>query len=463
MANVMRHDATFAVACDVLVIGAGAAGSIAALRAHEAGAHVVVLERDGLARGSTALSAGLVPAAGTRFQATIGIADSPPQFAADIMAKCHGEADPDTVATVAEAVGPALEWLADRHGLAFSVIDNFTYPGHAARRMHALPSRSGSELMDRLRLAIETAGIDVVFNARAETLLIGPHGRIVGVAFIRPDGAREMIGCRAVVLACNGYGGNASRVAKHIPTMARALYFGHPGNQGDALAWGETLGAATRHLSGYQGHGSVAHPHGILITWATMTEGGYQVTLDGARFANETQGYSEQAEVVLRQRDGLVWSIFDDRIAGIARQFEDFRTALSAGAIVTADTVDELARRCHLPVDDFSRTATEVDHLKIAGAIDRFGRAWASQPVLVAPFCAVKVTGAVFHTQGGLVVDRQARVVDDKGDPIVGMYAAGGAACGVSGAQASGYLSGNGLLTAVAYGFIAGAQAGENC
>ena len=64
------------------------------------------------------------------------------------------------------------------------------------------------------------------------------------------------------------------------PNSANALYFGHEGNQGDALLWGQTLGAATRHLSGHQGHGSVAHPHGILITWATITEGGFQVNLE---------------------------------------------------------------------------------------------------------------------------------------------------------------------------------------
>ena len=109
--------------------------------------------------------------------------------------------------------------------------------------------------------------------------------------------------------------------------MDGALYFGHAGNRGDAVLWGEALGAELRAMSGYQGHGSVAHPHGILITWAVIMEGGFQVDAQGKRFSDETHGYSEQAAVVLQKPGGVAFDIFDARIAAIARQFEDFRTA----------------------------------------------------------------------------------------------------------------------------------------
>jgi fumarate reductase flavoprotein subunit len=448
-----------AASCDVLIIGAGAAGLIAALRAREAGASVIVLERDALPRGSTALSAGLIPAAGTRFQKDAQIADSETQFTADILAKSHNEADPKAVSTVVSAIGPTLEWLSDQHGLPFSVIENFSYPGHSASRMHGLPSRSGQELMDRLRNAAEAASIDIITSARAETLLVDTSGLIKGVRFVRPDKTTEEVGCAALILACNGYGGNKALVEEHIPDLANALYFGHSGNQGDALAWGEAFGAQTKHLSGHQGHGSVAHPQGILVTWATMTEGGFQVNLAGERFSDESHGYSEQAEAVLAQPEGVVWSIFDDRIAAIARQFEDFRSAEAVGAVVEAQWLGELADATRLPIAVLQMTLTEVQRYRANGETDRFGRNWTGISQLQSPFRAVKVTGALFHTQGGLVVDVQARVLGSKGLPIPRLFAAGGAACGVSGSQASGYLSGNGLLTAVAYGSIAGMAA----
>jgi fumarate reductase flavoprotein subunit len=450
---------------DVAVVGAGAAGLIAALRAHTSGARVVVFERDAVPSGSTALSAGLIPAAGTRFQRAAGLDDSVALFAADILAKADGEPDAAAVATATATVGPALEWLADAHGLPFSVIADFRYPGHSAYRMHGLPSRSGAELMDRLRAAAEAAGIDIVCNAHVTGLVATrePSGtcRVNGVALVRPDGAHEQIIAHATILACNGYGGNKTLVAKHIPEMTGALYFGHPGNTGEAILWGQKLGAAVRHLGGYQGHGSVLHPHGILLTWATITEGGFQTDLAGRRFHNEAKGYSEAAASVLTQPDGVAWTIFDSRIAGIARQFEDFRRAEAAGAILSAPDVATLATRTRIPLAALTEIFADVAAAKSSNATDGFGRTWAGAPQLAPPYCAARVTGALFHTQGGLVVDGDARVLGTDGRPLPGLFAVGGAACGVSGAHAHGYLSGNGLLTAVAYGYRAGTIAGQ--
>lgn len=78
---------------------------------------------------------------------------------------------------------------------------------------------------------------------------------------------------------------------------------------------------------------------------------------------------------------------------------------------------------------------------------------------LIAPYFAARVTGALFHTQGGLVVDTNARVLRGDGTPLPNLFAGGGAARGLSGATVEGYLSGNGLLTAVALGRIAGINA----
>jgi len=451
-------EARFSMKMPLVVIGAGAAGLVAALSAAETGAEVLVVERDALPRGSTALSAGLVPAAGTRWQRAAGIEDSADAFAADIMAKAHHEPDPAEVMLLARTAGPALEWLHDAHGFAFSVITDFRYPGHSALRMHGLPSRSGEELIDRLRKAAEQAGVTILTSARAHTLFTG-GGAVQGVGFAWPNGAGEDVGCSALVLACNGYGGNKMLVAQHIPELADAHYFGHDGNQGDALLWGAALGAATRHLSGHQGHGSVAHPHGVLITWATITEGGVQVNLKGERFSDESLGYSEQAAIVLAQPDGCAFTVFDERIASVARQFEDFRRAEQMGAILTADTPAELATRARLPAAALADTLIEVAALKQVGGVDVFGRRFAGVAQLKPPYRAVRVTGALFHTQGGLVIDGEARVLRQDGTVIQNLYAAGGAACGVSGATAGGYLSGNGLLTAVALGRVAGRAA----
>ncbi|MBY0336804.1 MAG: FAD-dependent oxidoreductase [Acetobacteraceae bacterium] len=443
----------FEASVPVLIVGAGAAGLTAALAAAGQGAEVWVLERDAVPRGSTSLSAGLVPAAGTRFQAANGITDEAALFAADIQAKAKHRADPRIVATVSREAAGTIGWLADAHGLPFSLVHDFDYPGHSRRRMHGLPSRSGQELVDRLRAAAEAAGVTILTEARVERL-IAEGDAIRGVVAVRPDGSEERLGCRALVLACCGYGGDPALVRAHIPQLAGALYFGHPGNTGDAIRWGEALGARLADMSGHQGHGSVAEPGGILVTWAVIMEGGFQVNAAGCRFWNEAQGYSEAAQAVLAQPGGIAWDIFDARVAGIARQFEDFANAERAGLIVTASDADELAARLKLPA--LAATLAEVEALKRAGARDAFGRDWAGSAPLAPPYCAVRVTGALFHTQGGLAVDGAARVLRADGAPLPNLFAAGGAARGVSGPEASGYLSGNGLLTAVVLGRLAG-------
>tara|TARA_R110002072_G_scaffold197657_5_gene355334 strand:+ start:850 stop:2217 length:1368 start_codon:yes stop_codon:yes gene_type:complete len=436
---------------ETLIIGAGAAGMIAALAAHEAGQNVLLIEADRIPSGSTALSAGLIPAAGTRFQANAGVADNAMLFADDIQKKAHGKNDPDLVTALTARSGPVIEWLADTHGLPITLLTDFDYPGHSRRRMHGLPTRSGQELIDALRSRIEALDIPLICNRRA-TRIFAKNAQISGAQLTLPDGSNETVGCKRLILACNGFGGNRSMVSSHMAEIDDALWFGHDGNRGDAIIWGNALGAATRHLSAYQGHGNVAHPHGILITWATIMQGGVQVNELAQRFWDESQGYSEAARAVLSQPGGVAWTIFDERIAAIARQFEDFKNAEAQGAILTADTLPALAEMAELPVEMFCTTIAELPQ----GGADRYGRRW-NFPLLSPPFHAVKVTGALFHTQGGLDIDPDtAAVRDGFGRSFANLYAAGGAACGVSGSDDSGYLSGNGLLTAVVLGYLAG-------
>jgi fumarate reductase flavoprotein subunit len=325
--------------------------------------------------------------------------------------------------------------------------------------MHGTPRRTGRELMDYLLAAASRAGIEMVTHARVTTLYAEEDGTVRGLGLARPDGTRETIGCAALVLASNGYGGSKALVQRHIPEMADALYFGHQGNEGDALLWGEALGADTRDLGAYQGHGSVAQPHGILITWALMSEGGIQVNRAGRRFSNEHRGYSEQAVDVLAQEGGVAFDIYDARCEAAARQFEDYLQAESQGAVKSADTVEALAMALDLPPQALAATLQETVALPKGERTDPFGRDFTTKPPLQPPYRGVRVTGALFHTQGGLAVDAASRVLRPDGTPLPNLFAGGGAARGVSGPTVDGYLSGNGLLTAVTLGRTAGTSA----
>lgn len=443
----------------VLVVGAGACGLTAALAAAEAGAAVLVLERDPRPSGSTSLSAGLVPAAGTRFQREKGVDDSPELFAADLIRKAKGRNDAIVATAVAEASGVTVDWLADAHGVDFQLVEGFSYPGHSRLRMHGPSSQTGADLEAMLLRAVERAQVDVMTRASVEDVYADETGRVVAVGLRRPGGARETIGCETLVLACNGFGGNAALVRTHIPEMAEAEYCGHASNTGDALAWGLGLGAVAADLGSYQGHGSVPRPHAAPITWAVITLGGFQVNAHGLRFANEMLGYSEHAEEVLRQPGRFAWDIYDARCEKPALAFHDYREIDRLGAVKHADTVEELAAVTGLPLQILAETVADVARYAAGSGGDPFGRDFTVSPPLSPPYRAARITGALFHTQGGLVVDGAARVLRPDGSPLPNLLAAGGAARGLSGPAAWGYLSGNGLLSAIVLGRLAGLSA----
>jgi fumarate reductase flavoprotein subunit len=293
----------------------------------------------------------------------------------------------------------------------------------------------------------------VLTEARVTELWADGADALQAVGYVRPDGTAERLACRAVLLACNGYGGNSALLAELLPEMASATYAGHVGNDGSAILWGRQLGAGLADLGAYQGHGSWAIPQGALISWGLMMEGGVQVNRLGERFHDETQGYSEAAVHVLAQPDGIAWNVFDDEILQFAQDFPDFREAQAAGAVRHAADAGELAAAIGCAPDTLARTLGAVRE----GTDPVTGRTF--RRALSGRLHAVKVTGALFHTQGGLAVDAHCRVLDARGRPFPNLLAAGGAARGVSGNAVWGYLSGNGLLSAIAGGHIAAASA----
>jgi fumarate reductase flavoprotein subunit len=194
-------------------------------------------------------------------------------------------------------------------------------------------------------------------------------------------------------------------------------------------------------------------PQGVLVSWALMMEGAVQINALGERFHDETLGYSEAAVQVLAQPGGEVWDVFDDTLLAFARGFPDFRAAEATGAVRAC--ADEHALASLIGCDDatLQETLLSLD----PGRVGPYGRVFTR--ALQAPFHAVRVTGALFHTQGGLDIDADCRVLHADGKPLRNLMAAGGAARGVSGDAVWGYLSGNGLLSAIAGGYIAARSA----
>jgi fumarate reductase flavoprotein subunit len=431
----------------VCIVGGGACGLTAAIALRKAGIDVLVLERDESGTGSSALSSGFIPAAETRLQKSLGIEDSHQLLIDDVMNKAHGQAPLHLLKAYVLAATHAIDEL-EKMGLPFEIVDGFLYPGHTVRRMHTMPEKTGATFMTRLAQVANDLGADFLGQSLVCELWVNSENRVLGVGYQRPDGAIEHLACHELLLACNGFGGNTEMVKELLPEMANAVFAGHQGNDGTAILWGRQLGLQMGDLDAYQGHGSWVTPQGALMTWAFIMEGGVQVNALGQRFNDETGGYSEAAVHVLSQPGSVAWNIFDAPLLELLRSFPDYRDAEAAGALRTAKDVAGLAAIVGCEEAALQATLNEVR----AGHTDSMGRTFSRS--LQAPYHAIKVTGALFHTQGGLEVDAHCRVMKTNGQVLTNLYAAGGAARGVSGRGADGYLAGNGLLSAVGGGWL---------
>ena len=445
-------------AAPVVVVGAGACGMIAALAAARRGAPVALLEKGSEPAGNTVRSTGLIPAAGTRFQREAGISDDFPELMArDILEKNGYESDPAMTRLLCERSGPLVEWLADEAGCEMVCFTDFLYPGQSRYRMHGPPGGYGARLASALEEAVSgESGIELYAGVPARGL-VWDGARVSGVR--TDDGEIE---ASAVVLALNGFAGNEEMVREHLgPEAAGALYYGSPNNTGEGIRWGMDLGAAAEHMGSYQGHASVAYPDGPLVTWGVVVNGAILVNRNGERFGRETVGYSEFAAAVFSQPGGEAWEVFDAEVYEASRGTR-LEEVIEAGKVQSFGSLEEMSAAFGLPAEALAATVEETNRCTRGEERDPFGRETFAGGPLGPPFYGIHVRGALFHTQGGLVVDEEARVLRPDGRRIPGLYAGGGVAVGVSGEGHAGYSSGSGLLAATVLGRISGEAAAKD-
>jgi fumarate reductase flavoprotein subunit len=432
-----------------VIVGAGAAGLLAALRAADLGARVALLDGAEADQSNLWVSSGLFSAAGTRFQRAAGVDDDAGRWANDILRKTGGAVDPAILAIVTRRSADVAHFLADRVGLDLRLQTSVVLPGHTAVRLHATPAATGRELAQLLLAAVRRQPAITLRTRTAVAGLVVEAGQVVGVR--TRDG--EDVRGRHVLLASGGFAANKEMIARHAPEISGAINIGCGPNDGWAVQQGMALGAGTQLMDSYQGQGHTTPDGSGRLGPGLPPYGAVVVNMLGERFADETMGPSEFGACVLAQPGGVAIELFDRRIHETALVLSAYRAVFASGAVASAETLSGIAAAFGLPDGALERTMARYA-ASIAGAPDPFGRTLALHP-LVPPFLAARVTGALAHTQGGLRADTSARVLRSDGTAIAGLLAAGGAAASISGHGAAGYLPGNGLGHAFALGLVA--------
>jgi len=438
---------------DAVIVGAGAAGLTAATCAAVLHARVLVLDcRDGLS-SDFAMSGGGPAAAGTSFQEAADIMDNPGLWTEDIKRKTNNSAEESIVRLVTTRARDAIHFQARRLGMDIHLVKNIPVAGHSVPRLHATPSEGGREYAEMLAAAAGRMPNVVRMNDTEVTGLIVAEGVVRGVR-ARVRGKQQDISAPITLLACGGFAANRKMLHKFAPEIADALHIGCPHNDGSGIIWAQALGATTACLDSYQGHGHVTVDSKGRLGLGLTTLGAILIDRNGCRFVQEDIGPSELAAHVLAAPGGTAVEFYDQRIHDLGMSMGAYRDVVARGVALTAPTARELAAQFDLPVDRFLTTLEVANRAAMGEIADPLNRR-AFAKALSPPFWGVRITGALAHTQGGLLVNSKAQVVRSDGSPIVGLLAAGGTVTGISGHGAAGYSSGNGLAQAFALGMIA--------
>ncbi len=448
---------------NVVVIGAGGAGLTAAVSAKEAGAKkVVVLEKMMFAGGNTIRAGGGFNAAIKADYEKAGIKDSPKLHAEQTLAAGDGRGDPALVNQLTEKAPESVQWLKD-HGVKFQDHIYQIYGGLYKRARNPLGPRGGAYIKALLEVC-KKEDIPIMFNARVVEIIREGNlsGRVLGVKVELKGKTMYIRATNAVVAAAGGFAASDRLTGISDPRMEKLGTTNHPGATGDVLTNLVDIGAGTRGLDYIQcipgGVPGEKYPPNLF----THVDRFLFINLNGQRFIKEDARRDVLRDAMLDQPKAIAWTLVD--ADGFEQQKNskgpENEAALKAGTLYYADTIEDLAKKTGLPAKEL-KEAVDTYNKAVDTKKDPFGRA---ETVLVnkiikAPFYAGRVTMKRHHTMGGVIINKDAQVIDRHGNVIPGLYAAGEVTGGIHGTNRVG---GNAMADIFTYGRIAGVNAAKN-
>ncbi|MCK6554417.1 FAD-dependent oxidoreductase [Candidatus Binatia bacterium] len=443
---------------DIGVVGAGACGLAAAHAASGNRLRVTVWERAREPGGTTALGGGCLAAAGSRLQREAGITDSADDFYADIMARNGRRSDPALTRRLCELSGELVDWLTDGVGLDLTLLRLAGDPGHRRPRLHAPGDRNGQAMVEAMAGQAIRRGARLRLVTPVLHLWTDVDGGVLGVQIKSPKRSATNVRCHKLLLATDGFGANSTLVAQHVAEAASLTYAGAATSTGDAVLWGGDAGAAQRDMGAYYAHPYATVGANLPVPWDVFGAGAILVNQLGERFMNEMSAPASAVPAICSQPGRIAYVIFGSATLKEACGADAyFAHRIAPRAVRRAEDAAGLAAQFQIGAEALVKTVAAYNDACRAGN-DSFGRTQLGSG-LEPPLHGIRVSPALFATQGGLVVDTDARVLRPDGTPVPNLYAGGSAGGGLAGPGGDGYLLGTGLLCAFGLGRLAGMHA----
>ena len=495
----------------VIVVGAGGAGLVAAATIADLGGKVIVLEKSPMIGGNTARSEGRMSAMDPepgkllpmndqlkrivekavsyktdnpeiqQLQATVKkqmadhyasgkkyLFDSPELFALQTLIGGNGKADPKLVLTMAQNATAAMKWLEKQSTMKWDHIGRrYTDPGIGGLYPRAqapvgpdgkTPISTYDSYIAPLAQKVEKLGNKIIVNMKA-TGLIKENNRVVGVtAEDKNHNPYKFYASHGVLLATGGYGANKQMVSDYNGLKVFATS-NTPASTGDGIKLGLGAGAALEGMKNIQ-----IHPHGNPGTGTLESHIAGRpmdtpyVNIHGKRFVDETGRRDEISHGILAQDKKVCFSIYDAKTLEQNKvQKKHIDIALRTKEMYSANSLDELAQK--VGIDPKGLKETIAQYNKAAAAQDEkllsVPKAILGNTVDKPPYYAVPLTTTIHHTMGGLKINGSTQVLDANGKPIPGLYAAGEVTGGIHGANR---LGRNALTDLLVFGHVAGQQ-----
>ena len=490
---------------DVVVVGAGGAGMTAAITASKAGSKVVIIESQPIVGGNTVRSTGGLNAAKTPYQdknefkeaagvektlataaekfadnATItalaatvksqwdayqanpqGYFDSVELMELDTLIGGKGKNNPELVKTLAENSAAAIEWLAS---IGAEVKNVGAFGGASVKRIHRPVNADGkvtavgAYIVPILEKNLQDRNVQFLFDTTANEIIM-KDGKAVGIKATGKDGHKVTINAKSVVIATGGFGANAEMVEKYKPELKGFATTNAEGAQGQGIEMATAVGAATVDMDQIQIHPTVhieEDGNAHLITEGLRGDGAILVNAEGKRFYDEVSTRDKVSAAIIAQPDKSAWLVVDQSMVDKSAVIAGY---IKSGYTVTGATYEELAKAMGVDEATFVSTMNTWNQAVEAKSDAEFNRTSFANPLTAAPYYAIKITPAVHHTMGGIVINPKAEVLNEKGEVISGLFAAGEVTGGVHGANR---LGGNAVADFVVFGRISGQSAADN-
>lgn len=427
---------------DVVVVGGGGAGMSAAVRLAELGQQVILFEKASFLGGAISVSGGNQVIMGSQLQADNGVEDdSVESMVADFEANGAGKNNEEILTLFAENVGAATDWLVASCGIEFE--PGLHQLGEYSHNRELAYTGGGAGFAERMRKAVERSGATVYLSTKVESLLV-EDGAVVGVKAVSTDGTKEYtVHAANVVLATGGYGNNKDMLTDE---MKSALYYGPSTSTGDGIRMAEAVNAQTanmeygkRYPNGIEVDTGIAKSTiaGNIVGW---TMSAILVNADGNRVVNEKASNRTILEEELQQPGGMLYLLLDSETfevwktklapAGISEG--DIEKYLAANGTTTpvfahGETLEEAAAAAGVNAENLAATVEKYNSFVEKGEDADFGRnaSYLTMKIGAGPYYLIEQKPRFATTMGGLVVNTNMQVLNQEGNAISGLYAAG--------------------------------------